>query len=247
MPVRRPHERAPVGAVPSRLHGPVRGSVQLQHFFLGMLLRDPGHLTTDPEQAHLFYAPLLPYRYSQNLGRYSPHIRDKVDAIMSMGYLIDRNWGNKDQMTSVYGMGIRAAFFTWLKENTGGATDVELHDEPIWGDYYNKLRSSKFCMDTAGHGFSVRILDYMEPGCIPVIIRDDILWPYESYELGGDGTENWQQDSAQGQRDDLPRVIYPEFVIPLRKKDIPAMLSMLRAISDDTLRHHVNYAQPFSS
>eukprot|EP00899_Mesostigma_viride_P017710 jgi/Mesvir1/25940/Mv20934-RA.1 len=336
------------------------GLYNSNNFFLGMLLRDPGHLTTDPDAAHLFYAPLLPYRYSHNLGRSSPHIRDTVDAIKSMGYF-DRN-GGKDhiwyvvgdiqtcQVTHVvrpgiilghwgrldvwgagydpnhapcmdprkdlvvpalsvpgaallqrngpgspsaasylqpqvvlqaklafadgwmdqprpillffsgsnvalgdprcadpdnnafncrdaeYAMGIRAAFFKWFRENEGNAPDVELHDTSVGSEYYPKLRSSRFCMDTAGHGFSVRILDYMASGCIPVIIRDDILWPYESYELGGDGTENWQQDSAQGRWDDLPRVHYPEFSISIRKKGIPALLSMLRGISSDRLR-----------
>eukprot|EP00899_Mesostigma_viride_P015320 jgi/Mesvir1/2378/Mv22132-RA.2 len=338
------------------------GLYNSNNFFLAKLLKDPLHLTTNPDEAHLFFAPLLPYRYSHNLGRVSPHLRDTVAAIRELGYF-DRNggrdhvwyivgdiqpcqtthlvlpgiivahygrldvWGEawnhdpnhnpcinpqKDvivpalspesrafvrfnepgaphhvsyvQTNAVeqakrvfvegwmdlprptlltfaggnpplgnpactdpnnntpqcrdneYAMGIRAAVFDWFRQHADIAQDVELYNHSLYNEYYPKLRSSKFCFDAPGHGFSVRIMDYLVSGCVPVIVRDDILWPFESYEYGGDVSSNWQQDSAPGVWDDLPRVRYPEFAISLRKKDIPNMLSILRGVSSEELR-----------
>eukprot|EP00899_Mesostigma_viride_P010786 jgi/Mesvir1/19709/Mv09969-RA.2 len=127
-----------------------------------------------------------------------------------------------------YAMGIRAAIFAWFGENARGMGDVQISAQYANEQYYPKLRSSKFCLDVPGFGFSVRILDYVASGCIPVIVRDDILWPYESYSYGGDERSNWQQESPQGEWDDLPRVHYPEFAVAFRKKDIPTMLAALR-------------------
>eukprot|EP00899_Mesostigma_viride_P004114 jgi/Mesvir1/13703/Mv04870-RA.1 len=301
-------------------------------FFLSTLLNDPAHVTYDPNEAHLFLAPLLPYRYSSNLGRVGPHILDTIDVIRPMGYF-DRNggrdhiwWAVGDRATcdvpaearvgiiighygrldvpryhphvscvdprkdvvvppispasqpavlpraqlrlpgrpeqvmyvqvggvlqaraahegkglwlprptfifmaasnrpllmadcgnpdnnalacrdDEYGMGIRAALFDWYgKLDADSRGHVELLDHAI-GDYYDRLRSSRFCLEALGHGFSTRIVDYMASGCIPVIFKDDVLWPFES-----------------------------EFAFTFRKQDIPSLMELLRSVSDTRVR-----------
>eukprot|EP00899_Mesostigma_viride_P014381 jgi/Mesvir1/22944/Mv19454-RA.1 len=135
-----------------------------------------------------------------------------------------------------YAMGICAAVFAWFGKNARGMGDVRVTEEYNPEVYYDELQASRFCLDMPGSGFSFRILDYVASGCIPVIVRDDILWPYESYEYGGDDHSNWQQESPQGEWDDLPRVHYPEFALTFRKKDIPTILASLRNITAERVR-----------
>eukprot|EP00899_Mesostigma_viride_P015298 jgi/Mesvir1/2376/Mv22131-RA.1 len=332
-------------------------------FFLSRLLQDSAHLTTNPEEAHLFYAPQMPYRYTQNGGPPSPHMRDTLAAIRPMGYFdrsngTDHIWwvvgdigpcqlnrkfrsgimlahygrldawrdgggrsfgpclvpakdmvvppltpaGGADQReagppgnprarvlylqppmvqqakqafaegwrdvprplllffaggslpmnnagcedsannsdicrNAEYAMGVRAAMFQWYNDHLASmSADVEINNHGLNERYYPKLRSSKFCLDVPGFGFSVRMMDYMASGCIPVIVRDDILWPYESYEYGGDASSNWQQDGPSYVWGNFPRIHYPSFSLSFRKKEIPQIVDRLRAVGPEKLR-----------
>eukprot|EP00899_Mesostigma_viride_P003752 jgi/Mesvir1/13378/Mv15051-RA.1 len=331
-------------------------------YFLSSLLRDPAHITYDPNEAHLFLAPLLPYRYSGNLGSAGPHILDTIDVIRPMGYF-DRNggrdhiwWAVGDRATCdvpdaarpgiivghygridprlftpvpcvdphkdliappltpssfpsahfrpdpatgrntlvayvqpwgvtqaraayegeglsqprplllfmaasnpvlgdptcpdpnndgpgpcrefEYGMGVRAAAFNWFREYASGMPDVLMSNDIHSGreNYQRNMRSSRFCLDALGHGFSTRIVDYVSSGCIPIIVRDDVLWPYESYEFRGSVVENWLQEDPSPAWGDFPRVRYNEFAVTFRKRDIPKILETLRGISDKRVR-----------
>eukprot|EP00899_Mesostigma_viride_P009648 jgi/Mesvir1/18685/Mv17176-RA.2 len=326
-------------------------------FFLSSLLKDPVHRTNNPNEAHLFLAPQLPYRYSGNGGDVGPHMLDTVDDIWGMGYfsrnggrdhiwwvvsdigtcevpartypgIILGHYGRLDArldspyacmdpqkdlvippMTSVskpqmqfvwkdgardvvyvqpggvqqarvvhegkgpsaprpmflfmaagnremldkacadtdnnskgcrdneYAMGARAAIFSWFREHAAWVPDIAVLQRAFKPDqYYAKLRSSRFCLDALGYGFSTRIVDYVISGCIPVIVRDDVLWPYESFGLLGDETWSLLQDNPSLAWGGLPRVQYKDFAVLFRKREIPNMLETLRGISDERVR-----------
>eukprot|EP00899_Mesostigma_viride_P014369 jgi/Mesvir1/22933/Mv19447-RA.1 len=326
-------------------------------YFLSSLLKDPVHRTDDPNKAHLFLAPQLPYRYNSNGVEVGPHMLDTVDAILGMGYFSrnagkDHIWwavsdigtcqvpalvhpgiilghygrldvrlqwpyacidpqkdlvlppityvsrpmmqfvdhggvreavyiqpGGVDQARAAYegkgpllprpiflfmaasnremlnkacadpnnnskkcrddeyAMGARAAIFSWFREHAAGVPDIGLYEHSFSAEeYYYKLRSSRFCVEALGHGFSTRLMDYMVSGCIPVIVRDDVLWPYESFSLSGDETQSWLQDDPSPAWGDFPRVQYRDFAVWFRKREVPNMLETLRGISDERVR-----------
>ena len=86
-------------------------------------------------------------------------------------------------------------------------------------NYFKEIQNSVFCFDAPGFGFSVRILDYMANGCIPVIISQDMVWPFE-----------WNID-------------YSHFSLRFAKSEIPTIASRLRSLSKREvfkLQHGVN-------
>ncbi|CAL9096141.1 unnamed protein product [Musa acuminata var. zebrina] len=66
--------------------------------------------------------------------------------------------------------------------------------------YYDDLASSIFCGVLPGDGWSGRMEDSMQHGCIPVIIQDGIYLPYEN-------VFNYRSFAVRIQEDDIPNLI----------------------------------------
>jgi len=305
-------------------------------FFLQQLLRDSRVLTHDPEEATLFYAPLMPYAYSGNVGSPVGHLmatkdwvekaypyygrrggkdhiwwvvgdrhtcqvpkemrsgvivghwgnhwgkygegpqacvdiwKDVVapplspmsvggsrgvgthqikaandarevygsgypDAVAnpgkrhviaffagSMGFDRDKHAGkdnpcfwvkpgndfDNDHCRDLYGQGVRSALYN--EYGTRKDWNIHLHGYGH-GEYTDRIRSAKFCVDAAGHGFSTRIVDYVANGCIPVVVATNVSWPFQH---------------------DIP---YSEFGLHFNKADIPKIAGVLEGHTPEML------------
>ena len=71
------------------------------------------------------------------------------------------------------------------------------------------MRSSVFCLTITGHGWGMRLTTALLLGCIPVIIEDNVIQPYE---------------------DVLP---YPEFSVRVRTQDLEKLPQILKDISPE--------------
>jgi hypothetical protein len=72
-----------------------------------------------------------------------------------------------------------------------------------------KYGDVEFCLDAPGHGWPVRVVDYLAWGCIPVIVRERVRLSYE------------------------PWLDYRPFAIVVRHEDIPRLPSLLRNLTAD--------------
>ncbi|MEW5312012.1 MAG: hypothetical protein WDW38_003676 [Sanguina aurantia] len=79
--------------------------------------------------------------------------------------------------------------------------------------YQDKMHTSKFCFAPSGYGYGMRLSTAMLNGCIPVVIQDHIVQPFEG------------------------ELHYSEFSVRLGHADIPHILPILRAISDAECAH----------
>jgi len=75
-------------------------------------------------------------------------------------------------------------------------------------DYLDAVPNSKFCLHTEGNGWGARVVDYMAMECLPLMLNDRMLFPYENV---------------------LP---WKEFSLHLEKSQIPILASTLRNISE---------------
>ena len=41
------------------------------------------------------------------------------------------------------------------------------------------MREAKFCLVVSGHGWGIRIVEAMACGCVPVIVEDNVMQPFE--------------------------------------------------------------------
>ncbi|KAG2493507.1 hypothetical protein HYH03_008323 [Edaphochlamys debaryana] len=116
----------------------------------------------------------------------------------------------------IYSGGVRQALaihLSALKNSSANTSDVLFSDGHV-ANYETLHKRSKFCIAPHGGGFGTRLTEAMATGCVPVIIQDQVYQPYEA-----DGV--------------LP---YDEFSLRLGKADIPLIVPMLRAVSEERLR-----------
>lgn len=66
--------------------------------------------------------------------------------------------------------------------------DILVHDNFL-SNSVESIRTSKFCLAPYGHGWGVRLAQYITYGCVPVIVQqkvyqplEDVL-PYEDFAL----------------------------------------------------------------
>lgn len=54
----------------------------------------------------------------------------------------------------------------------GRHPNVTIHEGILPADKYRELlHNSKFCLAASGHGWGIRLSQYMAQGCVPVIIQ----------------------------------------------------------------------------
>ncbi|KAK4264658.1 hypothetical protein QN277_025804 [Acacia crassicarpa] len=115
------------------------------------------------------------------LGGYSPS-RRKILAFFAghlhghIRYLLLQQWKDKDQ-------------------------DVQVYEElPKGVSYYNKLRSSRFCLCPSGYEVaSPRIVEAIFAECVPVLISDSYVPPFSD-------VLNWRSFSVQVDVKDIPNI-----------------------------------------
>lgn len=76
-------------------------------------------------------------------------------------------------------------------------------------EYESLLGRSRFCLAPYGHGWSMRLSHALMHGCVPVVLQDRVRQPWE----------------------DL--LHYPDFSIRVGKRELPRLVSLLRAIPDE--------------
>ncbi|MEW5298035.1 MAG: hypothetical protein WDW36_001199 [Sanguina aurantia] len=96
--------------------------------------------------------------------------------------------------------------------NSPSVRDV-IYAEGQVASYQDKMHTSKFCFAPSGYGYGMRLSTAMLNGCIPVVIQDHIVQPFEG------------------------ELHYHEFSVRLGHADIPNILPILRAISDAECAH----------
>ncbi|MEW5298057.1 MAG: hypothetical protein WDW36_001219 [Sanguina aurantia] len=113
-----------------------------------------------------------------------------------------------------YSGGSRQALLHLLTALRGdpSVSDV-IYQEGSVEHYETKLRSSKFCFAPYGSGYGMRLSTAMMHGCIPVVIQDHVVQPFEG------------------------EIHYDKFSLRLGHADIPNILPILRAISDAECAH----------
>jgi hypothetical protein len=67
-----------------------------------------------------------------------------------------------------YSFGVRQAI--WQRMTALNDTRVTYVDGGV-ADYAAKMRGHKYCLAPAGHGWGIRLSQYMLNGCVPVIIQ----------------------------------------------------------------------------
>eukprot|EP00854_Cymbomonas_tetramitiformis_P001943 gene1943-2625_t len=79
----------------------------------------------------------------------------------------------------VYSHGVREKVLKMWKEHPGfDFIQVQFHHgEPV--EHSERMASSRFCLVMTGTGFSDRLAVSIGHGCVPVIIADDVLQPWE--------------------------------------------------------------------
>ncbi|XP_073105480.1 probable glucuronoxylan glucuronosyltransferase F8H isoform X7 [Elaeis guineensis] len=87
--------------------------------------------------------------------------------------------------------------------------------------YLEELASSLFCGVLPGDGWSGRMEDSIQQGCIPVIIQDGIFLPYEN-------VLNYKSFAVRIQEDDIPNLI--KILQGINETEIEFMLANVRQI-----------------
>lgn len=115
---------------------------------------------------------------------------------------------DRPECRGTYSMGVRAALWLTLRSEP----DCVIVDGHL-PDYFKAMQRARFCLDATGAGFAARVPDYVAAGCVPVVIAEDVLWPFE-------GTA---------------RVPYDEFALRFRKREIPTLATALRELPAERL------------
>jgi len=103
-----------------------------------------------------------------------------------------------------YSMGVRQA--VW-RQRLYAEADMRIVSAGV-PDYLDAVSNARFCLHTEGNGWGARVVDYMAMECLPLMLNDRMLFPFENV---------------------LP---WAEFLLHLKKSQIPSLASTLRNISE---------------
>lgn len=113
------------------------------------------------------------------------------------------NLGIKQGYDSTYSKGVRQTLFKLYSNDT----DYFAFKEGSSQSYVQELKSSTFCLCPRGYAsWSRRLFDSIMLGCIPVIIADDIVLPFEHF------------------------LDYSKFAVKIRDQDVPKLKEILLGI-----------------
>lgn len=108
-----------------------------------------------------------------------------------------------------YSGGTRQAMNKLVKE--WGDPEFEFVEGGV-EDYRERLRTSKFCFAPYGHGWGNRLLQAMLAGCVPIIVQEHVMHPYD---------------------DVLP---YETFSLRLTNADLPELREILAGVTEEQYR-----------
>lgn len=108
----------------------------------------------------------------------------------------------------IYSMGVRQALW---REGLWKSADTYMVSAGI-SNYEETLLGSRFCLHTEGNGWGVRLTDYFAAECIPLIVNDDFIFPYEQV------------------------IEYSKLSVHIGKSEIPNALTVLRKANESQLR-----------
>jgi len=117
------------------------------------------------------------------------------------------------QCRNIYSMGVRQA--VW-RQRLWAEPDMRVVSAGV-PDYLTAVPQAHFCLHTEGNGWGARVVDYMAMECLPLMVNDRMVFPY-------DNVLRWH-----------------DFSLHLRKREIPQIPTILRNMSDGTQQrmHHV--------
>lgn len=116
----------------------------------------------------------------------------------------------------IYSMGVRQA--VW-RAKLWAEPDMKIVSAGI-PDYMSIARTAKFCLHTEGNSWGTRLIDYAALECLPLIVNDGMVLPYERV---------------------LP---YSDFALHYSKADVEQIPTRLRAINETTqLKMHAALRQ----
>jgi len=107
-----------------------------------------------------------------------------------------------------YSRGIRQALAQMWREHYAATKDDQVTVTGHVDDYKGMLASHKFCGALPGDGWSGGFESYVFAGCIPVVIMDGVLQPFETH------------------------LDFSKFTVRIQERDIPNLVAILRGISD---------------
>ena len=79
-------------------------------------------------------------------------------------------------------------------------------------DYLTAVPRARFCLHTEGNGWGARVVDYMAMGCLPLMVNDEMVFPYANV------------------------LDWATFSVHMRKREIPQIAERLRAIPEAAQR-----------
>ena len=116
----------------------------------------------------------------------------------------------------LYSMGVRQAIW---RQKLWAEPDMKIVSSGI-PNYLTVAASSRFCLHTEGNSWGTRLIDQMAIECLPLIVNDGMVFPFENI---------------------LTRETYRTFSIHLSKAHVPQIPAILRNVSDATrLEMHRN-------
>jgi hypothetical protein len=80
-----------------------------------------------------------------------------------------------------YSFGVRQAI--WQRVTPLNDTRVTYVEGGV-PDYAAQMRRHKYCLAPAGHGWGIRLSQYMLNGCVPVIIQVRVVWSGGGHAAG---------------------------------------------------------------
>jgi len=104
---------------------------------------------------------------------------------------------------NIYSMGVRQA--VW-RQKLWAEPDMRIVSAGI-PDYLQAARQAHFCLHTEGNGWGARIVDYMAMECLPLMLNDEMVFPYANIL-------DWSR-----------------FSVHMRKREIPQVAARLRNIT----------------
>ena len=108
----------------------------------------------------------------------------------------------------IYSMGVRQA--VW-RQRLWAEPDMRIVSAGI-PDYLTAVPRARFCLHTEGNGWGARVVDYMAMGCLPLMVNDEMVFPYANV------------------------LDWATFSVHMRKREIPQIAERLRAIPEAAQR-----------
>jgi len=81
--------------------------------------------------------------------------------------------------TNGYSMGMRQRIFHMWGGQPGMSARISVYNHSARGGFLKLMRSSQWCLATAGDGWGTRLAEAVLAGCVPLIAQPAVLQPFE--------------------------------------------------------------------